>query len=90
MMKWFSTILVVLLFLLQQRLWTGKNSWPDYLQLKQDIAVQIEANRMLAQKNKLQYKEIADLKNGLDAIEERARNQLGLIKNDEVFYRFVE
>jgi len=89
-MKWFSMILVVLLVLLQQRLWAGKNSWPDYLQLKQDIVVQMSANQLLADKNQLQYKEIIDLKNGLDAIEERARNQLGLIKSDEVFYRFVE
>jgi len=89
-MKWFSAILVVLLVLLQQRLWTGKNSWPDYLQLEQDIVVQMAANQTLANKNQLQYKEIADLKNGLDAIEERARNQLGLIKSDEDFYRFVE
>ncbi len=89
-MKWFSAILVVLLVLLQQRLWTGKNSWPDYLQLKEDIVVQTLANQNLANKNQLQYKEIADLKNGLDAIEERARNQLGLIKSDEDFYRIVE
>jgi len=89
-MKWFSAILILLLVLLQQRLWAGKNSWPDYLQLKQDIAVQIDANRVLERKNELQYKEISDLKNGLDAIEERARNQLGLIKNGEDFYRFVE
>lgn len=89
-MKWFSAILIVLLVLLQQRLWTGKNSWPDYLQLKQDIEVQNQANQKLADKNQLQYKEIADLKNGLEAIEERARNQLGLIKSDEDFYRFVE
>jgi len=89
-MKWFSAILVVLLVLLQHRLWTGKNSWPDYLQLKKDIVVQTIANQKLAEKNRLQYKEIADLKNGLDAIEERARNQLGLIKSDEDFYRIVE
>ena len=89
-MKWFGAILIVLLVLLQQRLWNGKNSWPDYLQLKQDIKVQTQANVTLAQKNQLQYKEIADLKNGLEAIEERARNQLGLIKNDEDFYRIID
>lgn len=89
-MKWFGAILIVMLVLLQQRLWSGKNSWPDYLQLKQDIKVQTQANVTLTQKNQLQYKEIADLKNGLEAIEERARNQLGLIKNDEDFYRIID
>jgi cell division protein FtsB len=89
-MKWFATVLVVLFVLLQHRLWFGKNSWPDYLQLKQEIVSQTIENKELFSKNELQYKEIHDLKNGLDAIEERARNQLGLIKDGESFYRIVE
>jgi cell division protein FtsB len=89
-MKWFATVLVVLFVLLQHRLWFGKNSWPDYLQLKQEIVSQTIENKALLSKNELQYKEIHDLKNGLDAIEERARNQLGLIKDGESFYRIVE
>lgn len=89
-MKWFATVLIVLLALLQYRLWFGKNSWPDYLLLKKEIVSQSAENKALKAKNKLQYKEIKDLKNGLDAIEERARNQLGLIKEGETFYRIVE
>lgn len=89
-MKWFAAVLIVLLALLQHRLWFGKNSWPDYLQLKQEIVSQSVENKKLIAKNALQYKEINDLKNGLQAVEERARNQLGLIKDDEVFYRIVE
>ncbi|MCG7530916.1 cell division protein FtsB [Psychrobium sp. MM17-31] len=89
-MKWFAAVLIVLLALLQHRLWFGKNSWPDYLQLKQEIVSQTKENQALTAKNALQYKEINDLKNGLDAVEERARNQLGLIKDGETFYRIVE
>ena len=89
-MKVFTCILIVLLVLLQHRLWSGKNSWPDYLQLKTEIFTQTLENKNLIAKNKLQYKEIKDLKSGLDAVEERARNQLGLIKEGESFYRFVE
>ncbi|MGB0899069.1 MAG: cell division protein FtsB [Gammaproteobacteria bacterium MedPE] len=89
-MKWFAAVLIVLLGLLQHRLWFGKNSWPDYLQLKQEIVSQTKENQTLTAKNALQYKEINDLKTGLDAIEERARNQLGLIKDGETFYRIVE
>lgn len=89
-MKVLTCILLVLLVLLQQRLWFGKNSWPDYLQLKTEIVTQTIENKSLISKNELQYKEIKDLKNGLDAVEERARNQLGLIKKGESFYRFVE
>jgi len=89
-MKVFTCILLVLLVSLQQRLWFGKNSWPDYLQLKEEIVTQTVENKKLISKNELQYKEIKDLKSGLDAVEERARNQLGLIKEGESFYRFVE
>lgn len=89
-MKVFTCILIVLLVLLQHRLWSGKNSWPDYLQLKTEIFTQTLENKNLIAKNKLQFKEIKDLKSGLDAVEERARNQLGLIKEGESFYRFVE
>jgi len=89
-MKIFTTILVVLFVLLQQRLWFGKNSWPDYVTLKQEIISQTEANQALEHKNQLQYREIADLKDGLAAIEERARNQLGLVKADEDFFRIIE
>ncbi len=89
-MKVFTCILIVLLVLLQHRLWSGKNSWPDYLQLKTEIFTQTLENKKLIAKNKLQFKEIKDLKNGLEAVEERARNQLGLIKEGESFYRFVE
>jgi cell division protein FtsB len=89
-MKIFTTILVVLLILLQHRLWFGKNSWPDYLTLKQEIISHTKANEALEHKNQLQYREIADLKNGLAAIEERARNQLGLVKYNEDFFRIIE
>lgn len=89
-MKFLMTVLIVLLILLQQRLWFGKNSWPDYLVLKQEIISRTQANELLHNKNQLQYREIADLKNGLAAIEERARNQLGLIKENEDFFRIIE
>ncbi|NRA72362.1 MAG: cell division protein FtsB [Gammaproteobacteria bacterium] len=89
-MKFFTITLIILLVLLQQRLWFGKNSWPDYQILKHEILSQTKANDQLKANNQLQYREIADLKNGLEAIEERARNQLGLIKDNEVFFRIIE
>ena len=76
--------------LLQYRLWFGKNSWPDYLKLQQDIVVQEQINAELSKRNQLHYKEIADLKSGLQAVEERSRNELGMIKEGEQFYRIVE
>jgi cell division protein FtsB len=82
-------VLVVFLCLLQYRLWFGKNSVPDYLAMKQEVADRKEQNTNLIQRNSLLKADINDLKIGLDAIEERARNELGLIKEGETFYRIL-
>lgn len=88
-MKWLTVVLLVLLGLLQYRLWFGKNSVPDYLALEQEVAGQRAQNANLLQRNRLLKADISDLKIGLEAIEERARNELGLIKKGETFYRIL-
>ena len=87
--KWGTVVLIVLLGLLQYRLWFGKNSLPDYLALKQEVQQQSLQNDNLAQRNNLLKADISDLKIGLESIEERARNELGLIKQGETFYRIL-
>jgi|TARA_B100001059_G_C17675591_1_gene496859 cell division protein FtsB len=87
--KWIPVVLLVLLGLLQYRLWFGKNSIPDYLNREQEVQAQAEQNANLAQRNALLEADINDLKIGLEAIEERARNELGLIKRGETFYRIL-
>jgi len=74
---------------LGKRLWFGKNSIPDYLNREQEVQAQAEQNANLAQRNALLEADINDLKIGLEAIEERARNELGLIKRGETFYRIL-
>ncbi len=88
-MRFISFLLIVFLALLQYRLWFGKNSVPDYLALKDEMQRQQLANEKLTQRNKLIYADIDDLKSGLDAIEERARNELGMIKEGETFFRLI-
>lgn len=88
-MRVFTAVLLVLLALLQYRLWFGKNSVPDYLGLKEEVARQQESNDKLKQRNKLLYADTDDLKLGLEAIEERARNELGMIKDNETFFRII-
>lgn len=89
-MRHFATaILFVLLLVLQYRLWFGKNSIPDYWQLEKDVQVQQVQNKNLRQRNSLLIADIQDLKIGLESIEERARNELGLIKPGETFYRIL-
>ena len=87
--KWIPVVLLVLLGLLQYRLWFGKNSIPDYLNREQEVQAQAEQNANLAQRNALLEADINDLKIGLEAIEESARNELGLIKRGETFYRIL-
>lgn len=80
---------MILLLLLQYRLWFGKNSVPDYLALKDSLIHQKKANDKLRQRNKLLFADTDDLKLGLEAIEERARNELGMIKDTETFFRLI-
>lgn len=89
MSKIVTTILVILLVTLQYRLWFGKHSIPDYMKLEQDVKVQQQQNDNLKQRNNLLIADIEDLKIGLESIEERARNELGLIKPGETFYRIL-
>lgn len=88
-MRVFTAILLILLVSLQYRLWFGKNSVPDYLDLKDDVTHQVGLNEKLQQRNKLLYADTDDLKLGLEAIEERARNELGMIKDNETFFRLI-
>ncbi|QCZ94648.1 cell division protein FtsB [Salinimonas iocasae] len=87
--KWVPLVLLVLLGLLQYRLWLGKNSIVDYMALEKDVQRQSLQNANLKQRNVLLQADISDLKIGLEAIEERARNELGLIKEGETFYRIL-
>ncbi|MCF2950453.1 cell division protein FtsB [Paraglaciecola aquimarina] len=88
-MKWLTVILACLFCMLQYRLWFGKNSVPDFMIKKEQVALQVTQNSNLAQRNNLLKADIHDLKMGLDAAEEKARNGLGLIKQGETFYRIL-
>ncbi|MFT2089813.1 cell division protein FtsB [Paraglaciecola sp. 2405UD69-4] len=88
-MKWVTLILFILFSTLQYRLWFGKNSITDFMNLKQEVATQVTLNSNLRQRNNLLKADIQDLKIGLEAAEERARNELGLIKEGETFYRIL-
>jgi cell division protein FtsB len=88
-MRAFTILLFIALSLLQYRLWFGKNSVPDYLSLQEDVTRQKLANTKLQQRNKLLYADTDDLKSGTEAIEERARNELGMIKENETFFRVI-
>jgi cell division protein FtsB len=88
-MRSFKILLILIVMLLQYQLWFGKNSLNDYFALRDEVAKQAIANQELAQRNAILVADIADLRNGLDAVEEQARNELGMIKQGETFYRLI-
>lgn len=89
-MKALVGILLTLLLLLQYRLWVGEGSFADVVRLNADIAKQAAENARLMERNRLLNAEVAALRNGDDAIIERARNDLGMIKKGETFFMVVQ
>lgn len=81
---------MVLIALLQYPLWLGKGSWLRVWDLSHQIAKQQEKNNALKARNDTLDAEVRDLKSGRSAIEERARSELGMVKQDEVFYQVLE
>ena len=82
--------LLVLLVALQAQLWLGDRGMPGVHRLEAAIAAQIEENARLEVRNRRLAAEVHDLKVGLEAVEERARGDLGMIGRDETFYQLVE
>ena len=84
-----SRILIVLLLLLQYRLWLGEDSQRSLYALHRAIDAQRASNAEAQQRNSHLQIEVLDLKTGLEAVEERARSELGMIGEDETFYLIV-
>jgi cell division protein FtsB len=89
-LKALTLIFVTLIALLQYPLWLGKGSWLRVWDLSRQITVQQDKNSALKARNETLDAEVLDLKSGRAAIEERARSELGMIKQDEVFYQVLE
>ncbi|WP_296936085.1 septum formation initiator family protein [uncultured Marinobacter sp.] len=89
-MKLLWTIMVVVILLLQVRLWVGEGSFAQVWALEKSIAEQREENAELATRNERLYAEVRNLRNEQGAVEERARMNLGLIREDETFFLVVE
>lgn len=89
-MKVLSLILIALIALLQYPLWLGKGSWLKVWEFDQQVITQHEINQKLQIRNATLDAEVRDLKQGSDAIEERARSELGMIKQDEIFFHILD
>jgi cell division protein FtsB len=89
-MKGIVAGLVVILALLQYKLWIGNGSFAEVYQLNQTIAAQEKKNAAFKESNLALEAEVNDLSHGMDAIEERARSELGMIKKNETFFRVID
>jgi cell division protein FtsB len=84
-MRWPTWILVALIALLQYPLWLGKGGWLRVWDMDRQLAAQRDVNQKLEVRNAGLDAEVRDLKTGLEAVEERARYELGMIKEGEIF-----
>ena len=88
-MRVVTYILLALLLLLQYPLWLGKGSWLKVWEMGKQVDVQKQTNEQTQRRNSALDAEVRDLKRGTDAIEERARSELGMVKQGEVFFQVV-
>lgn len=89
-MKLFVIFLVSVLVILQYQLWVDRQGMRKVIHLSDSIAQQNDINQRLYERNEVLAAEVEDLKSGYDAIEERARMELGMIRQGETFFQVIE
>ncbi|WP_323847245.1 septum formation initiator family protein [Microbulbifer magnicolonia] len=89
-MKWLLVILSAMLLVTQYRLWVGEGSLAEATRLKRQLAQQQEKNAALARENRQLLREVRSLKEGTDGVEAKARYDLGLIKEGETLFIFLD
>jgi cell division protein FtsB len=83
-----ALVFVALILALQYPMWLGKGGWLQVRELDRQLAAQKDSNAKLKLRNDALDADVRDLKAGYEAIEERARSELGMVKQDEVFFQF--
>ena len=86
-MRWLALAFIALIVALQYPLWLGKGGWLQVREFDRQLAAQKDANAKLKVRNDALDADVRDLKTGSEAIEERARSELGMVKQDEVFFQ---
>jgi cell division protein FtsB len=89
-MKVLMSALVLVLVVLQYKLWVGEGSVAQLRDLEAQVEVQEQENLVLAERNQVLEGEVLDLKTGLDAVEERARSEFGMVKEGETLFIVVD
>ena len=89
-MRWLLVALLAILVVLQYRLWIAEGSLAERNRLQQQVLDQTEINAQLTARNAVLEREVLELQTGNKGVEQRAREQLGLIRKDETFYQFAD
>jgi cell division protein FtsB len=89
-MRFVFGLLLILFLMLQYTLWVSEDGLRELWRLSRSIEQQKQENAALMERNQILGAEVQDLKSGLDALEERARSELGMIKKDETFFQIIE
>ena len=89
-MRWIKLILIALILLLQYPLWLGKGGWLKVWDINHQIEEQKQINQQTQTRNAVLDAEVRDLKQGTEAIEERARSELGMVKRGEIFFQITD
>ena len=87
-MRWLALVLLLLVVALQYPMWLGKGGWLQVRELSREVDKQQQGNAKLKARNEALDADVRDLKTGVEAIEERARGELGMVRGDEVFFQF--
>ncbi|WP_296218423.1 cell division protein FtsB [Pseudomonas sp. UBA2684] len=87
---WLFVVLMLMLAGLQYRLWVGDGSLAQVTDLKQQISDQQGENERLLERNRILEAEVMELKQGMETVEERARHELGMVKEGETLYQLTE
>jgi cell division protein FtsB len=88
--NWLFLVLLLLLAGLQYRLWVGNGSLAQVAELTRQIAEQHAENEGLLERNRVMDAEVLELKKGMETVEERARHELGMVKEGETLYQLAQ
>jgi cell division protein FtsB len=88
--NWLFLFLILILAGLQYRLWVGNGSLAQVSSLTQQIADQHAENEALLERNRVMDAEVLELKKGMETVEERARHELGMVKDGETLYQLAQ
>jgi cell division protein FtsB len=89
-LRWLLGILLLILVFLQYRLWIAEGSLAEQNRLEKQVEEQTAINQELRERNAVLEREVLELQTGNSGVEQRAREQLGLVRKGETFYQFVE